>query len=73
MKQRNGQLWKIWVLGTIIVIASMILMLLCIVTKPSSVTSTAVSNVEETEKKDTPRMVILNIRRKNKILKTCRG
>ena len=54
MKQRNGQLWKIWVLGTIIVIASMILMLLCIVTKPSSVTSTAVSNVEETEKKDTP-------------------
>ena len=37
--KNSGQLWKIWLLGTFVVIAALILLLLCIVTKPVSVKS----------------------------------
>jgi len=47
VKKSNSQIWKIWVLGTIVAIASLFLLLLCIVSKPTSVNTTTVTEKKQ--------------------------
>lgn len=60
MKKNGVPLWQIWVLAASVVIASIVLLILCIITKPSSVSSTSIAsmeredNTEETYSKSAP-------------------
>ena len=60
MKKNGVPLWQIWVLAASVVIASIVLLILCIITKPSSVTSSSIAsmeredNTEETYSKSAP-------------------